>query len=178
MVHATCSALAALRAAVRARSGSIGSALGQRAARAATPLEMRSGRAGLHAPPRPRGPKVAAHQCRCDTRTAQADGVADLVDLEAGASAAFVDSLSLPVLKAKRLLWALQVGGKVPRTHTRTRTHARARASARTHTRARAYRRTHALTHIRTRTHAWTHARMDARMDARTCSGTPTCARL
>ena len=46
----------------------------------------------------------------------QADGVADLAGLEAGACAAFVHGLGLPVLKAKRLLQAL--GGTV-RAHSR-----------------------------------------------------------
>ena len=46
----------------------------------------------------------------------QADGVADLAGLEAGACAAFVHGLGLPVLKAKRLLKAL--GGQV-RAHAR-----------------------------------------------------------
>jgi hypothetical protein len=46
----------------------------------------------------------------------QADGVADLAGLEAGACETFVHGLGLPVLKAKRLLQAL--GGKV-RAHSR-----------------------------------------------------------
>ena len=48
----------------------------------------------------------------------QADGVADLADLEAGACAAFVHGLGLPELKAKRLLQALGGTVRATRTHT------------------------------------------------------------
>ena len=53
--------------------------------------------------------------------TAQADTVADLADLAPSACAAFVESLGLPELKAKKLLAALGVGQQqVPPSTLRT----------------------------------------------------------
>ena len=161
-------ALAMLPVTLRARSGSVGLRV--------VSLEMRSEPACLRRGDRT-GPNGSGALAAVPFQM-QADGVADLAGLEAGACAAFVHGLGLPELKAKRLLKAL--GGTV---RTRAHLHTRSHMTADTRTRMNTYANTHTHIHTHTHTptdthtHARTHARPHTDAHARTHTRTQTVVR-